>query len=512
MASNDNVAPQVSTRQGTVEGFREDGVAKFFGIPFAKPPVGDLRWRAPQPPEPWEGVRATKAFSAAPYQTIAIPASLRADGISEDCLYLNVWTTTTSEDAKQPVLVWFFGGGNLRGAASVDLYDGSELAKLGVTVVTPNYRVGCLGFLNDEKMGANFAIQDDVAALRWVQDNISAFGGDPSRVLIFGNSAGAVAVRSLIECREARGLFQRAFMQSAGFDDPANGQGWSHDRSRDATERLWDALGTRDPGTLRSLPIETIGAAAHPLSGIFADKTQVHTPLNLVWMPTPDGDVLREDEPGWPDDVPLLVGCTENEARWTLSPTEAYTPELLANMCRQLAGSRAEEVLAILDKGGGSVFEKLDRLYTMAVWTEPAYAMMQRFAAKGRSTIYYMHFKRSGPEAVVSERLAQHGAPVVYMFGTLTDDGSYDDVDARISREMMTAIVEFAKTGVPRSSGGQEWPRFDPAQPRQMTIGDSISVGIYKVTPLLRAINAQRTDEMADDDAWDTNATLAGVA
>ena len=502
--------PRVTTQQGELEGFVEEGVAKFFGIPFAQPPVDERRWRAPEPPVAWEGVREAKAFSAAPYQTIAIPASLRADGISEDCLYLNVWTGTTDPAARQPVLVWFFGGGNLRGAASVDLYDGSELAKLGVTVVTPNYRVGCFGFLNDATMGANFAIQDDVAALRWVRDNIAAFGGDPDCVTVFGNSAGAVAVRSLIECPEARGLYHRAYMQSAGFDDPASGKGWSHDRSRAATEQLWDALGTRDPAELRALPVETIGAASHPLSGIFADKDQVHTPLNLVWMPVIDGTVLCDDEPGWPDDVPLLVSCTENEGRWTLSPTENYTPELLANMCRHLAGERADEVLAILDKGGGSVFEKLDRLYTMAVWTEPAYTMLKRFAANGRNALYYAHFKRSGPEAVVSERLAQHGSPVAYLFGTLTDDGSYDDVDARISREMMAALVEFARTGVPRSSGGQEWPRFDPAQPRQTTIGDSIAAGIYRVTPLLRAINGLR-DDRAGDAHWDAGAALAGA-
>ena len=500
------------TRQGVLEGFEENGVRKFFGIPFAAPPVGDLRWRAPEPPAAWEGTRPAKEFSAAPYQTIGVPRSLRASGFSEDCLYLNVWTTATNEEAKQPVLVWFFGGGNLRGAASMDIYDGSALAKLGVTVVTPNYRVGCFGFLNDETMGANFAIQDDVAALRWVRDNIEAFGGDPSRVLIFGNSAGAVAVRSLLECPDAKGLFHRAYMQSAGFDDPANGQGWSFKRSREATESLWAALGTSDPQALRKLPAEAIGAAAHPLSGIFAKDDQVHTPLNLVWMPVPDGKVLQEDEPGWETDVPLLVSCTENEGRWTLSPTEAYTPDLLANMCKLLAGSKADEVLTILERGGGSIFEKLDRLYTMAVWTEPAYEMMKRFAGKGRANIYYAHFSRSGPEAVVSQRLAQHGSPVQYLFGTLSDDGSFDDVDERISREMMFALVEFARTGVPRSSGGNDWPTFDPALPRQTTIGDSINAAIYKISPLLRAMNAQRDETAGEAQHHDFSSGMSGVA
>ena len=487
------IDPVVRTNNGLLEGLVEDGVGKFLGVPFAEPPVGDLRWRAPKPAQDWNGIRSAKTFSAAPYQTIAVPGSLRSNGVSEDCLYLNVWTTTTAPDADQPVMVWFFGGGNLRGAASYVLYDGTELAKLGVTVVTPNYRVGALGFLNDEEMGANFAVQDQVAVLEWVRDNIKSFGGDPSRVMIFGNSAGAVAVRSMLDCPSAKGLFHTAFIQSAGFDDPANGDGWSFDRSRKATEALWDSLGTRDPEALRALPIERIGAAAHPLSGIFPREGHVHTPLNLVWMPVIDGKVITGDEAGWADDVPLLVICTENEARWSLSPTENYDNALLENMADQLTKHRPEDVLALLNKGGGSVFEKLDRLYTNVVWLEPAFTTMKRYSALGRK-IFYGHFNRSGPEAVVTNRLASHGAPVAYEFGTLSDDGSYDDVDLSISREMMFALVEFAKTGTPRSTGGVEWPTFDPAQPRQTLIGDTISPSMYKVSPLLRALNSLRSD------------------
>lgn len=482
---------QCQTQNGLIEGFQEDGVRKFFGIPFAAPPIGDLRWRPPAPALNWEGVRSAKEFSAAPYQTIAIPRSLRANGVSEDCLYLNVWTPANPPEPNTPVLFWFFGGGNLRGAASVDFYDGSELAKMGVTVVSPNYRVGCFGFLNDEKIGANFAVEDQIAALIWVRDNIAAFGGDPNRVLIFGNSAGAVAVRSLIESPKARGLFHRAYMQSAGGEDPANGLGWSFARSRAATEALWQALGTNDPAELRQMSAEKVGTAAHPLSGIFASEGHIHTPLNLVWMPVADNDVVGDEQGGWPEDVPLLIGCTENEGRWTLSPTEAYSRELLENMCRQLAGSQADEVLAILDKAGGTIFEKLDSIYTTAVWLEPAYASLKRFAAQGRK-VYYSLFTRSGPEAVVTSRLASHGAPVPYIFGNLEDDGSYDDVDQRISRELRHALVEFAKNGVPTSSGGNEWPAFDLTAPKQTVIGDTIGAAMYKINPLLRAVSALR--------------------
>lgn len=491
MVDNNFRSLQVETCQGWLEGFEEEGVKKFFGIPFALPPVGDLRWRAPQAPAPWNGIRQAKEFSPAPYQTMPVPNQRRTDAVSEDCLYLNVWTTTTAQAARQPVMVWFFGGGNLHGAGSLEHNDGTALAKLGVTVVAPNYRVGPFGFLNDENMGANFALEDDIATLRWVRDNIESFGGDPSRVMIFGHSAGAVAVRSLLQCPSAKGLFHRAFIQGAGFEHPANGMGWSFARSRMATDKLFESLGTRDPDALRMLPVERVGAAALPLSGIFPAPGHVHTPLNLVWMPVPDGKVMLEDTVGWADGVPLMVGCAENEARWSLNPAEDYSIELLENMVKQLAGTKADEVLAILHQGGGSIFEKLDRLYTTVVWQEPAYASMKRFSEQGKA-VFYVHFARSGPEAVASNRLASHCAPVQYFFATMTADGAHDGIDRRISSELMLALVEFAKTGVPKTVAGEEWPQFDPAQPRQALVADTISVSPLELTPLLRAINSLR--------------------
>jgi para-nitrobenzyl esterase len=484
--------PQIETCEGILEGFCEDGVNKFFGIPFAQPPLGSLRWRHPLPPAPWKGVREVKRFSAAPYQAIGVPAMVGATEFSEDCLYLNVWAPADTErDAKLPVMVWFFGGGNLRGAASMAYNDGTELAKMGMLVVTPNYRVASLGFLNDETMGANFAIGDDVAALRWVRDNIAQFGGDPERVLIAGHSAGAIAVRSLLDCPAAKGLFQRAFVQSAGFENPANDAGWNAERSRKATEQLFEALGTQDPDELRRIPVERISATAHPLSGIFPKPNHVHTPLNLVWMPVPDGRILGSEGEGWADGVPVMVGCTQNEARWSLNPAERYSNEVLEAMTVQLTGNRASEVQAVLNESGGTEFEKLDRLYTTAVWTEPAYQMLKRFSAQGKK-LFYVEFARSGPQAVSTNRLACHESTVPYIFGNLAGEGAYDDIDRSISLEMRSALIEFAKTGVPKSTSAAEWPSFDPASPHRTLIGDTISPSEFNVTPLLQAMNNLR--------------------
>src|SRR6267154_832982 len=202
-AAATDVGPTAKIHQGRLEGFEESGVLKFLGVPFAQPPVGALRWAAPQPMPAWSGVRPAKTFGPAALQantqaitqaaTQGLPASYRTS-MSEDCLYLNVWTTNLSKRARQPVLVWIYGGGNLSGSSSEAFTDGSNLAKLGVTVVAANYRLGAFGYINDPVLGANFGVLDQIAALQWVQQNIDAFGGDPSRVLVFGYSAGAVNI------------------------------------------------------------------------------------------------------------------------------------------------------------------------------------------------------------------------------------------------------------------------------------------------------------------------------
>src|ERR1700724_3911435 len=202
--------PRVLTQQGLLEGFEENDVSKFLGIPFAMPPVGQLRWQAPRAPEHWTGVRPAKQFGSACLQTRLAGDRLRTSGSSEDCLYLNVWSLTLSKAANRPVMLWIHGGGNFRGAGSAEEIDGKNLAKLGVIVVTVNYRLGAFGYLNDPVMGANFSVLDNLAALRWVRDNIEGFGGDPSCVTVFGNSSGAVDIRALLQCRDARGLFHRA--------------------------------------------------------------------------------------------------------------------------------------------------------------------------------------------------------------------------------------------------------------------------------------------------------------
>jgi para-nitrobenzyl esterase len=201
-----------TVQQGRLAGANLGGVHTFLGVPYAKPPVGPMRWRAPEPAERWDGVRPVNLFGPIAIQTAGACFALRETRQSEDCLSLNVWCTSLDCEARRPVMLWIHGGGYLGGAGSEDAYDGASLARLGVTVVTFNYRLGAFGFLAHPDAGANFAVLDVLMVLEWIAQNIGAFGGDPENVTIFGQSAGAGAVRTLLSTRRARGLFHRAIM------------------------------------------------------------------------------------------------------------------------------------------------------------------------------------------------------------------------------------------------------------------------------------------------------------
>ncbi|MFY7910296.1 MAG: carboxylesterase/lipase family protein, partial [Emticicia sp.] len=215
----------VQTANGKVEGYAKENVRIFKGIPFAAPPVGELRWKAPQAVKNWSDVRKCTGFSASPIQNKPAPFYCwteefiaKPEPLSEDCLYLNVWTTAKSAKEKQPVMVWIYGGGLNSGSANCDIYDGEELSKKGVVFVNINYRVGVLGFMAHPELSkesgynasGNYGFLDQIAALKWVQKNIAAFGGDPSNVTILGQSAGAFSVNAMIASPLAKGLFHKA--------------------------------------------------------------------------------------------------------------------------------------------------------------------------------------------------------------------------------------------------------------------------------------------------------------
>ena len=486
----------VETRNGMLKGFHDAGVHKFLGIPYAEPPIGERRWRPPAPSPRWSGVRAAAQFAPACVQTVGASFDMRGVDQSEDCLYLNVWTGALASSALQPVMVWIHGGGNLGGAGSEDATDGSRLAAKGVTMVSFNYRLGAFGFLAHPDIGANFAVLDAVALLRWVRENIAGFGGNPDNVTVFGESAGAIAVRTLLSCPPARGLFHRAIMQSAGFERPAAAPSWSYDRARVAAESLFDRLGTRAPEELRAVPTAAVKLASHELSGIFPQPGRVHTPANLVWMPVIDGQTVVEDAyPGWPEQMPLMLGCVENEARYFIKPGGAYTPEVLQNMASALCGSKAERILTLLHAEGLSTYEALDKLYTTIIWTEPALATMRKFACLGRR-LYYYHFHRLSPGALASGDLAKHTAEVRYVFGNFTTDGVYDATDRNVSEFMQDAWISFARNGVPESPAGTVWPSYAAEAPSAACIGDVVTIQPFPIDEIMNEIHALRAAQL----------------
>lgn len=277
----------VRTQAGLVQGNAVDGIAVYKGIPFAAPPVGDLRWHSPEPPAPWKGVKETTKFAPACMQ---IPAVLPAFGInpvplSEDCLYLNVWTPAKSRKDELPVMVWIYGGGFTSGATQYPLYDGTNLAKKGVVLVSIAYRVGVFGFFAHPELSAeqgghsgNYGLLDQIAGLEWVQHNIARFGGNPRRVTIFGESAGGIAVSMLAASPLAKGLFERAISESGGNFAPArsDAEGGENMISLATAEHngaaLLAKLDVKSIADARKMPAEIIMKAEAPgLGGAWPD-------------------------------------------------------------------------------------------------------------------------------------------------------------------------------------------------------------------------------------------------
>ncbi len=490
---------QVRVDQGILEGNQRNGVFRFRGIPFAAPPVGERRWAAPQPPTAWDGVRDATQFGNAAIQTVDTGVDLGAQP-SEACLYLNVWTASLDPQARQPVMVWIHGGGFLNLAASMPEWHGSSIAHRGVTMVSFNYRLGAFGFLDHPQTGGNFAVQDWVAALTWVSRNIAAFGGDPDNVTVFGHSAGATAGRTLLSTPTAQGLFHRAVLQSAGLERAAALPDTARERLIEASGQLCEMLGGSDIEHLRQVPTEQVRQASFTLSGIRPTPGQVHTPANLTWCPTSDGNVVGHDLSCWPADLPVLFGHTTDEARYFITPTGPYgappnidpgliyTPTTLTAMANALGATRAEDVL---DHLTGSPYEALAQLYTTAIWTEPALASYRRFVDLRRRTYSY-RFTRVSPGNRASDMLAYHGAELPYVFGHLNPAEDYDAVDAEVSDILLHAWTEFARSGVPSSPDGTPWPAAASTTPQLAVIGDKARICALQISPVTALINSLR--------------------
>lgn len=330
----------VAVAGGTIEGVQQDGVFIYKGIPFAAPPVGDLRWKSPQPVIPWEGIKKTDKFAPGPMQDTEFGKMLGGpQEISEDCLYLNVWTGAEKIDEKRPVMVWIYGGGFGIGMTSSPAYDGTNLAKKGVILVSVTYRVGPMGFLAHPELSAEsgqgsgaYGIQDQIAGLKWVKEHIDKFGGDPANVTIFGESAGGYSVCMLTASPMAKGLFHRAISESGGGLGPAS---MNLEQAEEMGKKYLEELGAKTIAEARAMSAEDIQKNTKGMGNFWPPADGATIPENMY-------EVFKN---GLFNDTPVLIGSNSNEGG--LFVTNKVDSEGFKKMVQDQYALAAEEILKV---------------------------------------------------------------------------------------------------------------------------------------------------------------------
>ena len=483
-----NKTPQpslVKVEGGMVQGTIEDGLTVFKGIPFAAPPVGDLRWKAPQPVAQWDTVLLADQFGPDPIQGWGNP-----EKNSEDCLYLNIWTPAKHTNDKIPVLVWIYGGGFNGGATSY--YNGEHLARKGVVLVSVAYRVGILGFIahpelsaeNPNHVSGNYGLLDMIAGLQWIQKNIAQFGGDPDKVTIFGESAGGIAVSMLCVSPLAKGLFHGAISQIGGSFGPSRPTTFPGENMK----RLADA--------------EKGGLAYQESAGVssIAELRKIE-PANLpgirglAW-PIIDGYVIPDDqyklyEAGQFNDTPILVGYNSDEGA---SFTRTKDPKAFIAGVRERYGKFADDLLEAYPVSKNSIPKTARDLARDAAfgWHTWSWARLQ--ARMGKSSAYLYYFDQHPDYPADSPRYgygSPHGQDVGYVFMTLdVSNPETTESDLAISEAMGTYWTNFAKTGDPNGEGVPDWPAFSDETPDVLYFGPTPHVGPVPSLESLKVLDA----------------------
>ncbi len=459
----------VRTETGVVAGTNStDGkVVIFKGIPFAAPPAGELRWKEPQPVAPWKGVRKTTEFGARCMQArIYDDMVFRDSGPSEDCLYLNVWTPGISAKTKRPVMVWIYGGGFQAGASSEPRQDGENLAHKGVVVISMNYRLGIFGFFSHPALTAesphhasgNYGLMDQAAALKWVHENIAAFGGDPENVTIFGESAGSFAVSALMASPLSKGLIHAAIGESgAFFGDTLSSKPLAESERRDAV--FAESLGMKSVGQLRAVSAEKILEAARSAK----DAYRFGPNIDGYFMPASAYEIYAKGEQAH---VPLLAGWNRDEGSYQqFFGTEQVNQENYAAKIRQKFGEAAPEALKLFP--GGSDQEVKSSAAVLSTADFIAFGTWKWIEVQlqtGGAAVYRYEFDQVPPasEGHGDEAgLAYHSAEIEYVFGNLDWKRiSWRAEDYKLSDEMGTYWTNFAKTGNPNGGDLAEWPKY----------------------------------------------------
>lgn len=492
----------VETNTGKIEGMEKRGVLQFRGVPYAAAPVGERRFAPPQPHEPWTDVRETKEYGPiAPQNPSAFHTNVGAElppTAEDNCLTLNVWTPST--DGARPVMVWFHGGAFIIGDGRTAWYDGTKLSRRDVVVVTCNYRLGALGYLHLDGLdsGDGFAragsagLLDQIAVLEWVQANIAEFGGDPSNVTVFGESAGAMSIGALLGTPSTGALFHKAILQSGACEHVHDAEAATRTASEIVSE-----LGL-DPGVpghleqLRKLPVEQILDAQQAVN----ERRWGTEGVSLAFQPVVDGDVLPRHpldalRDGSRADVPVLIGCTREEMKLftTFDPEISQLEEReLADRAERGLGDDVHRVLAAYhgrlgdDVGTAELWEAI---LTARVFRLPALHLLEAHQPHQASSYCY-EFSWASP-AWGGMLGSSHAMDITFTFDNLTAPGATmfvgepDDAAGALAEACGDAWTTFARTGVPDAEGLPEWPAWDPGRRATMILG---------------------TEPRVDDDPW----------
>jgi len=452
----------VKTEQGKVSGklINAGKVKAFLGLPYAAAPVGDLRWKAPQPPVKWKGTHDATKFGAHCAQGSVFADMIFLDGEgSEDCLFLNVYAPADAKPtSKLPVMFWIHGGGFVGGASSEPRHNGDFLPTKGVVLVTINYRLGVFGFLATEELAkegngsaGNYGLLDQVAALEWVKANIKQFGGDPDNVTIFGESAGSFAVSTLMASTLAKGLFQKAIGESGSAF--GSGLGYEPLADREKVTAAWlSTLGVSSLADLRAMPAQKL-----------LDATK--DAPSAIFVPVIDGKLLNEPVPdtyaaGRQAHVPVLAGWNRDEGngrgmtaeKWKSFATEQFN-ERAEEFLKLYPGETDEQAQRSAADFGG------DQFIAFGTWK-----WIEAHRKTGESPVYRYHFELAAlPSKFHNEVAAFHSDDIEYVFGTLdTRPGlTIRPEDRKLSEQMMSYWTNFAKTGDPNGPGLPAWPKYD---------------------------------------------------
>jgi para-nitrobenzyl esterase len=491
-------AAQVKLDSGAVEGTAtSDGRVKIYkGIPYGAPPTGNLRWQPPRPVVPWVGVRKAIGFGPRCMQGRIYDDMVFRDGMSEDCLYLNVWTPARGANDRLAVMVWIHGGGFQTGSASEPRQDGEMLARRNVVVVSMNYRLGVFGFLGHPelsreigpKTSGNYGLHDLIASLQWVKANIGAFGGDPNNVTIFGESAGSIFVSALMASPLARGLFHKAIGESGALFPTGPGFiGRSLAESEEQGAKFASSLGAETMAALRAKPAEEVLQTALKTQPWFA--------------PTIDGNVLPESvaaiyDAGKQARVPLLAGWNADEARaGVVLGKEKPSIATFTQMLKTRFGDGGAD--AVLKAYPASSDE--EALESQAAFASDMFIgygtwkWIEEHTRTGKSPVYRYSFNReipvatdakvNGNPATAKDIGARHAGEIEYVFGTLDSmkGVKWTDADRDLSSAMMTYWTNFAKTGNPngrdyvRRKALPAWPRYDEGERHVIQLDEAIA-------------------------------------